>query len=254
MKKKVARKKAVTAVIKREPVDAPIEIIGNLVLENDLSTMKTADRVKYYMNLCKSMKLNPMTKPFDLIKLNNKLTMYANKNCAEQLRQNHNVSVIDQKTEKIDDVVLTTVKVQNGSGRTDTGTGAVNVKGKSGDDLANAIMKSETKAKRRATLSICGLGMSDETELETIPNVQHFDFNINTGAAKEKIPTGPDVNEMKEKLSALPEDIAQGFRILGYTVNNVVAFCTKFAWDHNKIKYELNKIADANDTEKIKNV
>ena len=34
--------------------------------------------------------------------------------------------------------------------------------------LANAIMKAETKAKRRVTLSICGLGMLDETELETI--------------------------------------------------------------------------------------
>ena len=35
--------------------------------------------------------------------------------------------------------------------------------------LANAIMKTETKAKRRATLSICGLGFLDESEIETIP-------------------------------------------------------------------------------------
>jgi hypothetical protein len=30
-------------------------------------------------------------------------------------------------------------------------------------------MKAETKAKRRVTLSICGLGLLDETEIETIP-------------------------------------------------------------------------------------
>ena len=30
-------------------------------------------------------------------------------------------------------------------------------------------MKAETKAKRRATLSICGLGLLDESEVETIP-------------------------------------------------------------------------------------
>ena len=30
-------------------------------------------------------------------------------------------------------------------------------------------MKAETKAKRRVTLSICGLGMLDETEVETVP-------------------------------------------------------------------------------------
>ena len=30
-----------------------------------------------------------------------------------------------------------------------------------GEDLANAMMKCETKAKRRVTLSICGPGMLD---------------------------------------------------------------------------------------------
>jgi hypothetical protein len=38
--------------------------------------------------------------------------------------------------------------------------------------LANALMKAETKAKRRATLSICGLGMLDETEVEDIQGAQ----------------------------------------------------------------------------------
>jgi hypothetical protein len=35
--------------------------------------------------------------------------------------------------------------------------------------MANALMKAETKAKRRVTLSICGLGMLDESEVESIP-------------------------------------------------------------------------------------
>ena len=39
-----------------------------------------------------------------------------------------------------------------------------------GEALANAMMKAETKAKRRATLSICGLALLDELEVETIPN------------------------------------------------------------------------------------
>jgi hypothetical protein len=46
------------------------------------------------------------------------------------------------------------------------------VKGLSGEALANALMKAETKAKRRATLSICGLGMLDETEVEDVPGVR----------------------------------------------------------------------------------
>jgi hypothetical protein len=34
-------------------------------------------------------------------------------------------------------------------------------------------MKATTKAKRRVTLSMIGLGMLDETEVETIPNVRY---------------------------------------------------------------------------------
>ena len=37
---------------------------------------------------------------------------------------------------------------------------------------ANAMMKAETKAKRRVTLSICGLGMLDESEFDTIRNTR----------------------------------------------------------------------------------
>ena len=43
--------------------------------------------------------------------------------------------------------------------------GAVNINGLKGEALANAMMKAETKAKRRATLSLCGLGLMDELEV-----------------------------------------------------------------------------------------
>ena len=47
---------------------------------------------------------------------------------------------------------------------------------RAGESRANAIMKATTKAKRRVTLSICGLGgMPDESELDTMPGVQTFD-------------------------------------------------------------------------------
>jgi len=49
----------------------------------------------------------------------------------------------------------------------DMGFAAVgNIKG---DALGNAMLKAVTKAKRRVTLSICGLGMLDETEVASIP-------------------------------------------------------------------------------------
>jgi hypothetical protein len=38
--------------------------------------------------------------------------------------------------------------------------------------LANCYLKAITKAKRRVTLSLLGLGMLDETEVETIPDAE----------------------------------------------------------------------------------
>ena len=55
------------------------------------------------------------------------------------------------------------------SGRTDESVGAVSLEGLKGDHRANALMKCETKAKRRVTLSICGLTFLDESEIESIP-------------------------------------------------------------------------------------
>jgi hypothetical protein len=49
---------------------------------------------------------------------------------------------------------------------------AVAVKGLIGEALANAYMKSETKAKRRVTLSIMGLGLLDESEISE-PRATH---------------------------------------------------------------------------------
>jgi hypothetical protein len=66
-------------------------------------------------------------------------------------------------------VFIVTAKVRNKDGRTDIAKGAVNIANLKGEALANALMKTETKAKRRATLSICGLGFLDETEVEDIP-------------------------------------------------------------------------------------
>lgn len=124
----------------------------------------------YYREVCASVGLNPLTKPFDYITLNGRLVLYAKKDATDQLRQNHGISITALERQTIEGVYLVTAHALTPTGRQDTSTGAVSIKGLQGDALANAFMKAETKAKRRVTLSICGLGLLDETELETIPN------------------------------------------------------------------------------------
>jgi hypothetical protein len=113
-----------------------------------------------------------MTQPFQYINLSGKLTLYARKDATDQLRQIHSVSLTIASREQVGDVYVVTARATTASGRVDESIGAVSIGSLKGDALANALMKAETKAKRRVTLSICGLGLLDETELETIPNAQ----------------------------------------------------------------------------------
>lgn len=154
------------------------EAIERALIEGDLKPLSAEMRVVYYNSLCDSLGLNPLTKPFLYITLNGKLQLYAAKDCTDQIRNIKAVSVIEL-TGKLDDdggIYTVTAKGQDKSGRIDAATGAVNVKGLSGETRANAYMKAETKAKRRLTLSLCGLGMLDESEVDSIPGAKREAF------------------------------------------------------------------------------
>jgi len=135
----------------------------------DLSKLTTEERMVYYKNVCDSVGLNPLTRPFDYLVLNGKTVLYAKRDCTDQLRKIHSVSVQIVSRETVEGILVVTAKAMDKTGRVDESTGAVSIAGLKGDMLANAFMKCETKAKRRVTLSLCGLGMLDETEIETIP-------------------------------------------------------------------------------------
>jgi hypothetical protein len=148
------------------------QALENLLVKGDLSQLNTAEKLRYYQNVCESVGLNPLTRPFEFIQLNGKLVLYAKRDATDQLRAARNISISISSKETINDVYIVTAKARNGQGREDESTGAVNVANLKGEALANALMKCETKAKRRVTLSICGLGLLDETEVETIPNAR----------------------------------------------------------------------------------
>lgn len=145
------------------------DAIESVVIGGDLSKLTPAQRVQYYQAVCKSIGLNPLTRPFDYITLNGKLTLYARKDATDQLRNLNNVSIGKPDIRFEDDWIIVTVEAEDNTGRKDSDVGVVNKKDMRGD-FGNALMKAVTKAKRRVTLSICGLGMLDETEVETIPD------------------------------------------------------------------------------------
>ncbi len=161
------------------------EIVERVVIAGDLAKLQPADRVAYYRATCESIGLNPLTRPFEYINLNGRLTLYARKDATDQLRRIYGVSIVDLSRERVDDVYVVTARARTQDGRTDESTGAVNIQGLKGEALANALMKAETKAKRRVTLSICGLGWLDETEVETTPAV-HVQVDQATGEIMDR--------------------------------------------------------------------
>jgi len=152
----------------------PHSIVEVVIAAGDLSKLTPDQRNTYYMTVCQSIGLNPMTRPFEYIVLNGKLTLYARKDATDQLRSIRNVSITRCDVSLSDpDYVIVTTEARDASGRTDIDVGVVSRKDMRGD-LGNVIMKSVTKSKRRVTLSLCGLGMLDETEVETIPDAKAF--------------------------------------------------------------------------------
>lgn len=147
------------------PLEQSISAVEQALYMNDLSKLTPPQRVELVNAICRSTGLNPLTKPLEYVQLQGKLTLYATRACTDQLRHLHGVSITGITREQVGDLYIVTAHAEDRHGRRDESTGVLNTKGLQGEALANAYMKAETKAKRRVTLSICGLGMLDESEV-----------------------------------------------------------------------------------------
>ena len=91
--------------------------------------------------------------------------------------------------------------------RTDESIGAVSLRNVIGEERANQIMRPETKAKRHITLSICGLGFLDESEVYSIPDVQVVN-NGSSGHA-EQLAARAAIAATPAAIAATPAPAAQ---------------------------------------------
>jgi len=157
---------AIPQKIESLPTPATIE---DVLIKGDLSQLTAGQRTEYYMRVCASLGLNPMTQPFAFITLNGKLVLYALRACADQLRKINGISIQIVSQDMRDGLLSVHVKATDKTGRSDEDLGVVSVGHLKGEAAANGILKAVTKAKRRVTLSISGLGYLDETEIADIP-------------------------------------------------------------------------------------
>jgi hypothetical protein len=178
-----------TAVAVREPDESTLARIHGRVVQGDLSKLGSDERASLLLFICNQLGLNPTTGPIQIIDFKGKATLYVRKDGTDQLRRLYGVSLSITSREFSPDgqLYVVTARASMPSGRCDESTGAValvetkerRVRDREtkevrevvetipleGQERANALMKAETKAKRRATLSICGLGFLDESEI-----------------------------------------------------------------------------------------
>jgi hypothetical protein len=182
--------------------DSSYKIMENIIADGDLSKLTPKQRVEYYYHICKKTGLEPLTRPFEYQRFNGKVVLYARKEASEQLRFLHKVSIYKMEKELFNDVFVVTAYARTADGKEDVATGAVATANLKGDALSNACMKAETKAKRRVTLSICGLGFTDQSEIDSIPGSTPVAVNHETGEIidAKALPTLPGQELARAKL------------------------------------------------------
>jgi hypothetical protein len=168
------------------PSQDPGALIESVITKGDLAKLSPQERTQYYIRVCESVGLNPFTRPLEYLTLSGKMVLYARRDAADQLRKINGISV-EVVSQKIDgDLFIAHVRASDKTGRKDEDFGAVSIVGLKGEARANAILKGITKAKRRVTLSIAGLGFLDETEVDDIPVKDKAPAPISAAAELDK--------------------------------------------------------------------
>jgi hypothetical protein len=158
------------------------EIIRKVVMRGDLSDLTPEEQINYYMQRCERLGLDPSSRPFDFLETRDKesgktkVTLYPNKECAAQLIKKDSVSIDRLDCTEENGVYKIFAHVRTPDGRTGINLSVVKVKGLEGKNYENAVKRCATQAIRRATLMLCGLGDTDESEIGDIPNARPLSF------------------------------------------------------------------------------
>ena len=178
-----------------------MEKLHTLAAKN-LDKFTEQEKIDYYNEVCKVLNLDPVKRPFEYFFVEREyegrhLILYVTKAGGNQLRDVNNISIKPVSVKIEGGVIVATAEAVMPNGRTDSDVGSVPAEGLKGKDLSNAVMSATTKAKRRVTISILGLGFLDETEVQDL-----------SGTIERVTPTqAPDLKPVLDHVSvAIPTE------------------------------------------------
>jgi hypothetical protein len=181
-------------------------VMRQFVMDGDLTPIKPEQRPALVMALCRHIGVDPIERPFLVFKDGKRTVLYAARACTSALCRVRGISrqllAVQEVTMAGQPVIIARARATLPDGRFDESTGVVPVmqedtawEGPEGNkrkvskgwrqpnpsEAANLPMKAETKAKRRAVLDLVGLGMPDESEIETIRGARRGHVDMTTG-------------------------------------------------------------------------
>lgn len=149
------------------------EILADVVAAGkDTTALSRDDRAALLVGLARKLGLNALSGAVMFLRTQGRETLYVTKQGTDQIAARERLKretirgpeVVAIEGRK---VVLCQVRATHPDGRSEVSTATLAL-----SDVVNDLMKCETKAKRRATLSVCGLGLLAEDEIETIPGAE----------------------------------------------------------------------------------
>lgn len=149
-------------------------LLSAVAAGKDTRQLTGAQRRALLASLHHQLGLNPLSGAVMFLLTNGRETLYVKKEGTDQIARREKLTRETLKGPCVETmegvkVVICQVCVKHPDGRAETCTATLPF---SAGGLVNDLMKVETKAKRRATLSLCGLGMLAEDEIETIPGAR----------------------------------------------------------------------------------
>lgn len=163
-----------------EDKDAANAAVEAALMTGDYSKLSNTARFAMVKLTCDRLQVDMTQSPFKWGKdQKGKLMLIPVKNLYQQLRANRNIKceVTKQELNLELGIFLVEVVATMPDGRSDLDIGVVGIKTPqdkllSGEALANKMMVAITKAKNRATGSLCGVGGMDDSEVASVREMQ----------------------------------------------------------------------------------
>jgi len=242
--------------ISKRKVNKIIEKINSK--NGDLSILNENERMIYYNYMCDKIGLDPATRPFDFINLDGKIILYATKSCSDQLRLKHEISTESIEVYFHNNIVYCKATIVDKNGRKECAIGSEFLEPDKKLNAADKIMKAETKAKRRATLSMFAISVLDETEIYSIQN-QSISYNNQTSQQTNNISnqttqtnyTKQELNKVQsvnnredslEKFKDISEEIKEKAKELNMPKEELIKLCEFYKWNEQIIIPYLDKL------------